>query len=51
MSNLWVNIRFGTRHFQIVKGFKGVSFKVNPYCIENPPRTKVEVFELFGWSN
>ncbi len=47
MSNLWFNIRFGTRHFQLTNEWK-VSFRVNRYFIENPPDKWFEVYCLFG---
>ena len=47
MSNLWFNIRFGTRHFQWSRDWK-ITFSVNPYFIENPPAKWFEVYCLFG---
>jgi hypothetical protein len=49
MSNLWFNIRFGTRHFQLSRDWE-VSFRVNPYFLENPPLPGYwfEVYCLFG---
>ena len=44
MSNLLLNIRFGTRHFQIAKDPPYITFRVNPYWIENPP---VKWFEFY----
>jgi len=48
MSNLWFNVRFGTRHWQW--GPDGMSFRVNLYFVENPPKLGFwfEVYCLFG---
>lgn len=46
MSNLWINIRFGTRHLQI--GREDFSFKVNPYWQDHPVSGWFEVYEFFG---
>lgn len=49
MSNLWFNIRFGTRHLQI--GRSGISLKVNPYQVDwknkNPETWKW--FTIYIW--
>lgn len=42
MSNLWINWRFGIRHLQIGRHAPYISFAVNPYYIENPPKTWFE---------
>ena len=47
MSNLWFNIRFGTRHFQWSRDWE-ITFRVNPYWLENPPTKWFEVYCLFG---
>jgi hypothetical protein len=47
MSNLWFNIRFGIRHFQLTNDWS-FSFQVNPYFIENPPDKWIEIYTLFG---
>ena len=47
MSNLWFNIRFGARHFQISK-YGGVTFHINPYFLENPPSKWFAIYCLFG---
>lgn len=47
MSNLWFNIRFGARHFQVSRA-AGVSFHINPYWIENPPNKWFVVYCIFG---
>ena len=47
MSNLWFNIRIGTRHFQLSKDWQ-MSFRVNPYWIDNPAPTWLEVYCVFG---
>lgn len=47
MSNLWINIRFGTRHLQV--GRDEFSFRVNSYHVAHPPRKWFEVYEFFGW--
>jgi hypothetical protein len=47
MSNLWFNIRFGTRHFQWSRDWE-ISFRVNPYWLENPSAKWFEVYCLFG---
>ena len=45
MSDLWINVRFGVRHLQIKRWFKGISFDVNHQ--ENPPESWFEVYEFF----
>jgi hypothetical protein len=47
MSNLWFNIRFGTRHFQLSNNWR-FSFSVNPYFIENPPAKFFQIYCIFG---
>ena len=47
MSNLWFNIRFGARHFQLTNDWK-FSFTVNPHWIENKPEKFFEVYCMFG---
>ena len=47
MSNLWFNIRFGRRHFQFSRDW-GISFRVNPYWIDNNPDKWFEVYCIFG---
>jgi hypothetical protein len=47
MSNLWFNIRFGTRHFQLSRDWE-ITFRVNPYFIENPPKRYFDIYCLFG---
>jgi hypothetical protein len=47
MSNLWFNIRFGTRHFQMSNDWK-FSFSVNFHFVDNPPSKFFEVYCLFG---
>jgi hypothetical protein len=47
MSNLWFNIRFGTRHFQFSRDWE-VSFRVNPYWLDNPDGRWVVVYCAFG---
>jgi hypothetical protein len=37
MSDLILNWRFGTRHFQIHRNRPYVTFDVNPYYVQNPP--------------
>lgn len=44
MSNLWINWRFGIRHLQVGPDRPFVSFKVNPYYLQNPPTTWFERF-------
>lgn len=46
MSNLWFNIRFGTRHWQW--GPDGMTFRVNPFWVKNKPAKWFEVYCLFG---
>jgi hypothetical protein len=47
MSNLWFNIRFGRRHFQLSRDWE-LSFRINPYWTENPPAQWFEVYCVFG---
>lgn len=47
MSNLWFNIRFGTRHFQMSNDWR-FSFSVNYHFVENPPAKFFEVYCIFG---
>ena len=45
MSNLLLNWRFGIRHLQIsLKSSPYISFKVNEYYIENPPKKWFEIY-------
>jgi len=44
MSNLWINIRIGIRHLQIGPDRPFISFRVNPYWIENPPTKWIEIY-------
>ena len=46
MSNLWFNIRFGTKHWQW--GPDGMHWGTNSYFIEHPPTNWFEVYCLFG---
>jgi len=48
MSDTWVNIRFGIRHFQVGRRFAFVRFEANKYHIENEPSKYFEVYEFFG---
>lgn len=44
MSNLIINIRFGTRHLQITNEFPyEITFRVNPYHITNKPGKWFEI--------
>jgi hypothetical protein len=47
MSNLWFNIRFGVHHFQFSRDWE-ITFRVNPYFLENPPTKWFEIYCLFG---
>lgn len=47
MSNLWFNIRFGRRHFQFSRDWE-ITFRVNPYWIDNTPPTWFQAYCLFG---
>lgn len=47
MSNLWFNIRFGKRHFQLTNDWE-VSFKVNRYWLDHRADSWFEVYCLFG---
>jgi hypothetical protein len=47
MSNLWFNIRFGTRHLQLSRDWE-LSFKVNPHWIEHTPDKWLAVYCAFG---
>ena len=49
MSNLWFNIRFGTRHLQFGPEDK-LSFHVNPYWVVNLPTKWFAIYQLFGIS-
>lgn len=52
MSNLLVNIRFGSWHLQVSKDFPWlVTFKQNPYWWEVKPDKWFEVYEFFGYRN
>ena len=42
MSNLWINMRFGIRRLQIGPDSPYVSFRVNPYFLDNPPNSYFE---------
>ena len=43
MSNLWINWRFGARHLQIGPDCPWVTFRVNPFWVENKPTKWFEV--------
>ena len=43
MSNYYVNIRFGTRHFIVYKNWK-CTFQVNPYFLENKPEPWFKIY-------
>lgn len=47
MSNLWFNIRFGSRHFQLDNEWK-FSFRQNRHWIENPPSKWFAIYTFFG---
>jgi hypothetical protein len=47
MSNDWFNIRFGRRHFQFSRNWE-ITFRVNPYWVENPPTKQFEIYTIFG---
>jgi len=51
MSDLWVNIRIGTRHLLVARGFKYIRFESNPYFAENKPESFIKVHEFFGLVN
>lgn len=48
MSNLWFNIRFGVRQFQLDNEWN-FSFGINDYHYENPPGKWFEVYTIFGY--
>ena len=48
MSNFWINIRFGARHFQLGRNFNCVKLCVNPFFIENKPEKYFQVYDFFG---
>lgn len=47
MNNLWINIRFGARHFQV--GPDGITFGINAIHLVEPRPKWFEVYQLFGW--
>lgn len=51
MSDLWFNIRFGKRHFQLSNRWR-VSFQPNQYWYDNPDiyaqEGKFAIYCLFG---
>ena len=47
MSNLWFNIRFGVRHFQLSRDWE-ITFRVNPFHLDYPPAQWFEVYCIFG---
>lgn len=47
MSNLWFNIRFGTRHFQWSRDWE-ITFRANPFHLEYPPTQWFQVYCVFG---
>lgn len=53
MSDLYINIRFGSRHFQIHMNKPYVSFKHNNYWEYHPPKTWFFVYQWFSknWSD
>lgn len=47
MSNLWFNIRFGTRHFQFTRDWQ-ISFGHNHYWLDKPEAyAEVSWFEVY----
>jgi hypothetical protein len=46
MSNLWINIRFGNRHWQVEKGFKAWRYTKNSGHQHNPQR--FQIYTFFG---
>jgi hypothetical protein len=48
MSDCYINIRFGTRHFKIHKNRPYISFKVNHYHVNNVPDKWFEVYEFWN---
>lgn len=60
MSDLIINIRFGTRHFQVAKWygwdfesikywFKRLSFGVNEYHVKHKPAKFFQVHDFFWY--
>ena len=48
MSNDWINVRFGARHFIITTRPFQVRFVVNSYWTKERQKTWFQVFTLFG---
>ena len=49
MSNQWVNIRFGTRHFIIERGFNNIQLVVNHAHKAIKPEKWLQVYSFFKW--
>ena len=52
MSDCYVNIRFGVRHFQIHKNKPYITFNINIYHVQHKPSKWFEIYECYGinWS-
>jgi len=48
MSDCYINIRFGARHFQIHRNNPYITFKVNEYWVTNKPTKWFEIYEFSG---
>ena len=48
MSNLWINIRFGCRHFQVSRDRPYISWTYNPAHEGNPTNKWFAIYCLFG---
>ena len=52
MSDLHINIRFGTIHWKLRKKWPWLQINSNTYWTENPPGFKdwFKVYQFFGYS-
>ncbi len=48
MSDCYVNIRFGIRHFQIHRNSPYFTFNVNDYHVKTKPKKWFEIYECYG---
>ena len=49
LNNQWINIRFGTRHFIIERGFNNIQLVVNHAHKAIKPEKWLQVYSFFKW--
>ncbi len=53
MSDLYINIRFGSIHWQVGKNWPWLQIKRNGYWVENPPGFKdwFKIYQIFNYNS